>query len=163
MTYWGTDFPPRAYLGPMHPPPHKIYIASSWKNKYMVQAAAHIFRAGGLDAYDFTSHYSGSWDQVDVAHSLWEWSTFREALTDSRCKEWFKSDFDAMKWADTCVLILPCNRSAHLELGWFIGQGKHTAILTDDGLAQPELMYKMVDYIATNMDELLSWLGVPNR
>lgn len=29
-----------------------------------------------------------------------------------------------MKWADTCVLALPCGRSAHLEAGWMSGAGK---------------------------------------
>ena len=30
------------------------------------------------------------------------------------------------RWDDTFVLVLPCGRSAHLELGWAVGQGKRT-------------------------------------
>lgn len=50
-------------------------------------------------------------------------------------------------------------RSAHLELGWAVGQGKKTAVLLDDPVT-PELMYKMVDYLAPNVHDLLGWLGV---
>lgn len=72
----------------------------------------------------------------------------------------FKFDFDAMKACDTCVLVLPCGRSAHLELGWFVGQGKRTAILLEQQPMIPELMYKMVDYLAPSLFDLLGWLGV---
>lgn len=71
----------------------------------------------------------------------------------------FTKDFEAMQKADTFVLVLPCGRSAHLELGWAVGAGKRTAILMEDP-AVPELMYKMVDYLAPSLFELLGWLGV---
>jgi len=58
------------------------------------------------------------------------------------------------------VLVLPCGRSAHLELGWAAGQGKRTAILLDGPQVTPELMYKMVDHISTDAFDLLGWLGV---
>lgn len=73
----------------------------------------------------------------------------------------FTKDFEAMQKADTFVLILPCGRSAHLELGWAVGAGKRTAVLLDDPVT-PELMYKMVDYLAPDLFSLLGWLGVEN-
>jgi hypothetical protein len=85
-------------------------------------------------------------------------------LEHPRSIEGFDSDFDAMKRADTFVLVLPCGRSAHLELGWAVGAGKRTAILLDPDLdtntVTPELMYKMVDFIAPSVFDLLDWLGV---
>lgn len=71
----------------------------------------------------------------------------------------FTADFDAMRRADTFVLVLPCGKSAHLELGWAVGNGKRTAILLEDPV-EPELMYRMVDLITTSTVELLGWLGV---
>lgn len=76
-----------------------------------------------------------------------------------RAIEGFDADFAAMEKADTFVLVLPCGRSAHLELGWAVGQGKRTAILLDDPVT-PELMYRMVDYLAPSLFDLLGWLGV---
>lgn len=73
----------------------------------------------------------------------------------------FHSDFDAMQWADACLLVLPCGRSAHLELGWMVGQGKKTAIMLDGddngGMVTPELMYKMVDVIVPGLASMSNW------
>lgn len=54
------------------------------------------------------------------------WSTdqYRAALEHPIAQAGFKSDFDAMQWADVCVLVLPCGRSAHSEAGWMKGAGK---------------------------------------
>lgn len=78
-----------------------------------------------------------------------------------RALEGFDHDFGAMRRADTFVLVLPCGKSAHLELGWAVGAGKRTAILLEDPV-EPELMYRMVDHLATSVDDLLAWLvGAP--
>lgn len=76
-----------------------------------------------------------------------------------RAIEGFEADFAAMCKADTFVMVLPCGKSAHLELGWAIGAGKRTAILLEDPV-EPELMYRCADYLAPNVQALLGWLGV---
>lgn len=76
-----------------------------------------------------------------------------------RAIEGFEADFNAMQKADTFVMVLPCGKSAHLELGWAVGAGKRTAVLLEDPV-EPELMYRMVDYMATSVFDLLGWLGV---
>ena len=62
-----------------------------------------------------------------------------------------------MLLADAFVLLMPCGRSAHLEAGWAIGQGKPTCILfeTKD---EPELMYKLADRLALTLAEVLDWI-----
>lgn len=67
-----------------------------------------------------------------------------EALRHERACEGFGLDFDAMKWAHACVLLLPSGNSAHLEAGWFAGKGKPVAVLVPE-LREPELMYKLFD------------------
>ncbi|WP_244936539.1 hypothetical protein [Methylobacterium currus] len=59
-----------------------------------------------------------------------------------------------MQWADTCVLLLPCGRSAHLKAGWFCGQGKRCLILTQDG-EEPELMQLLATDICISLDEVI--------
>ena len=76
-----------------------------------------------------------------------------------RAIEGFHADFAALQEADTVVMILPCGKSAHLELGWAVGAGKRTSILLEDPI-EPELMYGMVDHLATSVMDLLGWLGV---
>lgn len=85
--------------------------------------------------------------------------TYLSMIEHPRALDGFAADFAAMEKADTFVLVLPCNRSAHLELGWAVSQGKRTAVLLEDPM-EPELMYRMVDYLAPSLFDLLGWLGV---
>lgn len=57
---------------------------------------------------------------------------------------------DALNGAECTVLVMPCGRSAHLELGYACGAGQLTiAILGDD---EPELMYKMCTNLVTDTE-----------
>lgn len=80
------------------------------------------------------------------------------ALKHQRAEEGFAADFGAMQKATTFVLVLPCGRSAHAEIGWAAGAGKRTAVLLDGPLVIPELMYKMFDHIATDVMGLVEWV-----
>lgn len=150
--------------------PKYVYVASSWRNPIHIAVCAAL-RAAGIDHYDFKNPEGGegfSWQEVmptfNVNKQKANLDEYLEALGHPRSVEGFQSDLDAMRKADCCVLVLPCGRSAHLELGWFAGQGqKRTAILLDPdqhNQITPELMYKLCDYVAPSLFELLGWLGV---
>lgn len=142
--------------------PDYVYVASSWRNP-LQPAIVAILRAAGIDCYDFRNPAPGetgfAWSDIDPDWTNWSAEQYVKALNDPIAEHGFRRDFDAMQRADAFVLVLPCGRSAHLELGWAVGAGKRTAILTRDG-EEPELMAKMVDHIATDMLDLLGWLGV---
>lgn len=146
--------------------PNYVYVASSWRNALYPGVIAAL-RAAGIDHYDFRNPAGGtgfSWDQVggtpfSRAESI---DTYREMIDHPRAVAGFASDFEAMQRADAVVLILPCGKSAHLELGWAVGAGKRTAVLLDDPV-EPELMYRMVDYLAPSLLDLLAWLGVADN
>ena len=57
-------------------------------------------------------------------------------------------------WADVCVLVLPCGRSAHTEAGWFAGKGLKTIVYMPEK-QEPELMYKLFDGVVDNLNDLL--------
>lgn len=144
----------------------RIYVASSWRNM-MQDLVVHLLRAAEFDVYDFKNppqgngfgfHETGLNEGLPADYPVPP-ATYLAALENPRAVEGFNADFDAMKWADTFVLVLPCGRSAHLELGWAVGAGKRTAILLENPCT-PELMYKMVDYLAPSTFDLLGWLGV---
>lgn len=152
-----------------HPEPRRIYVASSWRN-YMQVGVVAALRSVGHEVYDFKNPRPGdngfSW--TDVGMPSYDRATnsdvpvheYLTGIDHPRAIDGFDSDFHAMEWANTCVLVLPCGRSAHLELGWFVGQGKRTAILLDGADVTPELMYRMVDFIAPTLFDLLGWFGV---
>jgi hypothetical protein len=123
-------------------------------------------KAAGIDHYDFRNPPNStafSWAQVGgLAGSSTPQATYLKLIDHPIAVAGYQVDLAAMQRADTFVLVLPCGRSAHLELGWAVGAGKRTAILLEDP-ATPELMYRMVDYLAPSLFDLLGWLGVEDR
>lgn len=141
--------------------PEYVYVASSWKNPLQTAIVAAL-RSAEIPCYDF-KHDKGAgfhWSDVGITDPC----TFKEyivGISRERADEGFASDLTAMLRADTFILVLPCGRSSHLELGWAVGQGKRTAIYFDDcDEVTPELMYKMVDFRTESLFDLLGWLGV---
>lgn len=147
----------------------KIYLASSWRNAYQPEVLAQL-RAAGHEVYDFRNPAPGnegfSWKQIDPdLKSDLSAARLRRVLAHPIAEAGFKCDFDAMKWADACVLLLPCGSSAHLEAGWMSGQGKPVAIFAPE-IREPELMVKVFDDdvggtpLFDEMNRMLAHLGV---
>lgn len=136
-----------------------IYLAASWKNEYHGFALAEL-RDAGHKVYDFKNpSYSTGFKWEDIGLTLpVKALDYRIALySHPRAAQGFLADFNAMRWADACVMVLPSGRSAHLELGYMAGAGKKTFILTRDG-EEPELMALMATKICIDMNEILEEL-----
>lgn len=134
----------------------KIYVASSWRNQYQ-QSIVDFLRQHGHEVYDFKNPQGNtgfSWSQIDPDWENWSIDQYTEALNDPVAIAGFESDFNAMKWADVCVLVLPCGKSAHTEAGWMKGAGKKTVVY-QMWAQEPELMYKIYDGIVQNGKQLL--------
>lgn len=154
----------------------RIYVASSWRNERQ-PAVVEALRGAGYDVYDFRNPAPGdhgfSWgqccgDERDVIgmvpRALTNPQRFRdEVLTHPVAVAAFDKDMCALVSADVTVLVLPCGRSAHLELGYATGVGQHTVVLLDDPMSEPELMYLMNTTLCTSTEEVLevlaSWRG----
>ena len=74
--------------------------------------------------------------------------------SDSEARRGFLFDRDALHWCDTLVLLLPCGKSAHLEAGYAMGQGKQTFVVLSDEGFEPELMYLLGDNICESVTDL---------
>lgn len=118
----------------------KIYLASSWRNVHQPELIT-LLRGKGYAVYDFRNPQSGgpptkpdkgfSWKDVDPMFFAAEpdaLERYRKMLAHPLSQDGFESDFNAMKWADTCVIALPSGRSAHLEAGWMSGAGKKLVV-----------------------------------
>lgn len=133
----------------------KIYVASSWRNQ-LQQGVVHTLRAAGHEVYDFKNPRDGdhgfSWSSIDPNWQQWTPTEHRQALSHPIARAGFKSDMDALLECDACCLVLPCGRSAHLELGWAVGTGKKTCVLESEPI-EPDLMYAMCDKLCVTFDE----------
>lgn len=134
----------------------KIYVASSWRNPFQPEVV-ELLRNLGHEVYDFRNpaegNYGFAWSDIDEDWQNWTPEAYVQAMSHPVAEDGFKSDFDAMKWADCCVMVLPCGRSANTEAGWMKGAGK-TVYVFQPTQQEPELMYKIHDGILTSFEQL---------
>ncbi len=140
-----------------------IYVASSWRNEHQ-PIIVDTLRDAGHVPYDFRNPDHGrggfSWSEISPDWQSWTPLQYRDELLNSPvAAQGYLSDLRAMMAADAFLLVMPCGRSAHLELGWACGAGKKTAILLSDG--EPELMALMVDDLFCSVEEIIdAWDGL---
>lgn len=138
----------------------KIYVASSWRNSFQPGVVLHL-RQIGFDVYDFknpeANDHGFHWSEIDTDWKNWSNQRFINALEHPIAERGYKHDMDALIACDVCVLVLPCGKSAHLELGYAVGMHKNTAIFAAMR-SEPELMYKMVDIVTDDLFEIEQWL-----
>ena len=113
----------------------KIYLASSWRNERQPAVLAAL-REAGHDVYDFRNPAPGDsgfgWTEICANWIDWTPNEFIRALEHPIADHGFSLDMKALRWCEACVLLLPCGRSAHLELGWACGAGKLTVVLVEE-------------------------------
>lgn len=138
----------------------KIYVASSWRNKYYPEVVAAL-RDAGHEVYDFRNPPHGGngfrWTDIDENALSWNFEQYAEGLQHPKAERQFSADLEALDWADTCVLVLPCGRSAHTEAGWMAGAGKRVIVYIPE-IVEPELMYKLFSGVVGNLNNLLGLL-----
>ena len=123
-----------------------------------------MLRNNGHEVYDFRNPPNKAgfkWKDLDHGWQTWskeEYVRLLEGHPDASFG--FIADYRAMQWADTCVLALPCGRSAHLEGGYFNGANKRLLIYMPT-LEEPELMYLMANKICLSRQQLLTELQGP--
>jgi hypothetical protein len=134
----------------------RIYVASSWRNQGQ-PSVINALRCDGHQVYDFREPAPGlggfAWSEIDPDWQSWSPQQMAQALKHPIARQGFALDMAALALCDACVLVMPCGRSAHLELGYAIGAGKWTAVL-QEASAEPELMYAACALITTSLNEL---------
>ena len=99
----------------------RIYVASSWRNQYFPEVVKKL-REYGHEVYDFRNpphdHGAFMWKNVDPDFDKWTVDYYKRGLEHPSSERQFQADLDALNWADACLLVLPCGRSAHTEAGW---------------------------------------------
>ena len=138
----------------------KIYVASSWRNKYFHDVVNKL-REYGHEVYDFRNppynHGAFYWKDIDPEFDKWNVEQYKNGLQHPSSERQFQADLDALNWADTCLLVLPCGRSAHTEAGWMKGAGKKVIVYIPE-MQEAELMYKLFDLVSDNLEEINKFL-----
>lgn len=145
-----------------------LYVASSWRNKSYplvidmarggAVAVSNRYNEPEFGVYDFrTAAGAGfSWREVDEGWENWTMEEYRQNLFHPAAERGWTHDIEALNRATACLLVGPCGRSAHLELGYIAGKGLPCAIYLPEP-QEPELMYRMAD-ILLEPTEVISWV-----
>jgi len=136
-----------------------IYVASSWRNQYQPEVV-RLLRDEGFEVFDFRHNDAiFHWREIDPFWKFWTHEQCEIMLTQDEPEKAFAADFGALQKADAAVMVMPCGRSAHLELGWLVGHGIPTAVYYEhDVPCDPELMIKMTDFRSTNIMDIIAFL-----
>lgn len=150
----------------------KIYVASSWRNRHQ-EDVVNFFIDKGHEVYDFRNppHGKGgfAWSDIETRWQDWSVDEYVQALKHPIAEHGFNSDFDGMKWADVCVMVLPCGRSANSEAGWMKGAGKRVFVYYPGQprclypRPEPELMYKLYDGISDSLSRINHLIKSSNK
>ena len=120
----------------------KLYIASSWKNAAACAKLAVFLRQLGHEVDCFSEPRPG--------RGVFCYSELTDVLADldainflraPRVQRAFLEDLRWLDWAEGVVLYLPCGRSAHLEAGYAVGQGKRLVIYGEFRKGEFDVMY----------------------
>ena len=146
---------------------HRIYIASSSRNRRLTELTKSL-REKGHTVFNFTEEdQPAAWAQLNSngqgnhGRSI-DFDQVIEMLEDQDSVKTFERDMTALKEATAVICVLPCSRSAHLELGYAIATGKRTVILYEDP-EEPDLMHRAAAYLVRTIEgvhqALEDWAG----
>jgi len=87
---------------------------------------------------------------------------YKEALTCYAARNNFEFDKRHIDSSDIVIMVMPCGKSGHLELGYSIGAGKEAHILFDKEPERFDLMYNFVpvENIHFSIDSLKHRLNI---
>lgn len=134
-----------------------IYLIGSLRNPHIPEIAADL-RAAGLDVFD-DWHAAGP--EADDCWQRYEQNrgrSFAEALEAPHALHVFEFDMTHLLLAEAAVLVAPAGKSAHLELGWMLGQGKPGYVLLDGEPERFDVMYLFATAVCTDLDSLIKEL-----
>lgn len=134
-----------------------IYLIGSLRN-CNIPFVSRALRDAGYSVFDDWMAAGPEADDYWQRYEIERGRTFNEALDGIAAEHVFDHDKSWLNYCDTGVLVAPAGRSAHLELGWMLGQGKRGYVLFD---AQPErydVMYKLATGVAFSVEELVEKL-----
>jgi len=132
-----------------------LYLMGALKNELRIPEIGNSLRAEGYFVMDEWitpgEHADENWQRYEKIRGR----NYKEALRGIAATNIFLFDKTHIDMSDVGVLVLPCGKSAFLELGYAKGSGKKTFILLD-GHEPPryDIMPNFVDKVCFDIEEL---------
>ena len=119
----------------------RVYLIGSLRNREIVQTVAAELRAVGYEVFDDWLAPGPEADDKWKEYEETRGRTYEEALQGWAAKQVFEFDHFHLRRSNIGVLVMPCGKSGHLELGRMSG-GKPTYVLMDT----PDRWYVMYQF-----------------
>ena len=130
-----------------------IYLIGSLRNDE-IPAIGDKLRERGFDVFDQWHSAGPEADDCFQAYRLGRKWSYREALNSYAAKHIFNFDKTHLDRANIAVLVMPAGKSGHIELGYFLGQGKPGYVLFDKEPDRFDQMYQFADDVFFDINEL---------
>ena len=134
-----------------------IYVIGSLRSP-QIPHIGNKLRDAGYEVFDDWFSAGEEADDKLWAYEQLRGHNYREALQGYAAKHIFEFDKTHIDRCEAAVLVMKAGRSAHLELGYVLGQGKPGFILFDEEPPRIDLMYQFATGIAYNVEELVMML-----
>jgi hypothetical protein len=134
-----------------------VYLIGSLRNP-QVPIIANQLRVAGFDVFDDWYAAGPEADDKWRDYEKQRGRTLPEALKGYAARNVFAFDRTHLERARAAVLVLPAGKSAHLELGWVLGQKKPGFVLLDKDPDRFDVMYQFATKVVTNVPALIAAL-----
>lgn len=131
----------------------KVYLIGALANPE-IPFIGNRLRALGFEVFDEWWSVGPLADSYLKQYARIRGLSYRELLNNAAAKNIYDFDKRHIDQCDIAVMVMKCGRSAHLELGYVIGQGKPGFILFDSTPARVDIMYKFATDILFSEREL---------
>jgi hypothetical protein len=134
-----------------------IYLIGSLRNPSVPYVALQM-RDAGLVVFDDWWSAGPDADDCWQAHEETRGRGYAQALYGAHATCVFDFDKRNLEASDAAVLLAPAGRSAHLELGWMLGQGKRGYVLLDGEPERYDVMLRFATGVYLDIDALIKEL-----
>lgn len=134
-----------------------IYLIGSLRNPRIPYVADEM-RGAGLEVFDDWHAAGPDADDAWQRYEQQRGRSYTEALDGAHARNVFDFDRFHLSQSYAAVLVAPAGKSAHLELGWMLGQGKRGYVLLDGEPERFDVMYRFATGVFTELDALIKEL-----
>lgn len=135
----------------------RIYLIGSLRNP-AVQSVAAELRKAGLEVFDDWQSAGPEGDDWWKKYEEARGRSYIEALYAPAAVNIYNFDRSNIEKSGAVVLVAPCGKSAHLELGWALGRGMPGYILLDPDVARWDVMYQFATGVFEDTTDLVEVL-----
>ncbi len=135
----------------------RVYLIGSLRNREYVQKVAEHLRVANYEVFDDWLAPGPEADDKWKEYEETRGRTYEEALSGFAAQHVFDFDYHHIHRADIGILVMPCGKSGHMELGYMIGRGKRCYVLMDKP-DRWDVMYQFAERVFFSLDELVEGL-----